>query len=157
MARECYYLSVEEKDAFLAAHPSCEVVSAPHNSQEECEAVCASATGTGTSLSIGGGILVDCCENDLPAQVTMTFITTLCNVSKPAIWDADLNAYVADISSCQCIGGTVNLICQDGYWYLTGAVNIGPGTLESCNPLQITFAPAGSIGGCGGSLVVITE
>lgn len=159
MARTCIQMTATELTAYLAANPTHTLVSGPHDTQEECEAVCASTTGTGTDLGGDGeAIVTECCPEGLPAQLTVTVVTTDCNVSVPALWNATQSAYVADLSSCACIGGEVKLVCQSGSWYrdvsswyLTGALN-ATGVMESCDPLQITF----NITRCGGGTIVVT-
>lgn len=160
MARGCHYLTVAEKDALLAANPTYSLVSGPHETEAECLAVCADATGTGTGIIPDPDITTDCCgATALPFNVHVTFVTTLCNTTLPAQWNPTEERYECDLSSLSafCIDTKLYIVCQEGKWYLAGAVNAGPVDAESCDPLQISFTPPGSVCGCGGGFVVITE
>ncbi len=166
MARECHYLTEAEKNALLTANPSYSVVSGPHDTEEECVAVCEAATGTGTTIV--PGVEVACCPGvQLPFNMRFTFALTGCTGSFPAQWDPINRWYKCEVILPACPTVTFYLTCQEGAWYLSGAKN-AVGTLVSCDPLLITFAITGSsfsfargrnlhICGCGDGTITVTE
>ncbi len=156
MASACYYLTVAEKDALLAENPTYSLVSGPHETEAECEAVCADTTGTGTGIIPDPGIVTGCCEDvSLPFNITFTFAMVGCEVSLPAQWNSAESRYECDVSSIGCGDSPLYLVCQEGAWYLAGVGN-ATAISFSCDPLAIEFS-FGSLCDCGGGTVVVTE
>lgn len=154
MARTCHYLTVAEKDALLAANPTYSLVSGPHETEAECLAVCADATGTGTGIVPDPTITNDCCPGvDLPFNITLTF--TIAGISLPAQWNSTENRYECDLTPLGCIDTVLYLVCQEQVWYLTGAVNV-QGGIFSCDPLHLIFL-VDEICGYSSETITVTE
>lgn len=157
MSRACYYMTVAEKDAYLAADPARSLVSGPHDTQADCTNVCQDATGTGTSVP--GEILPGdtCCEGVLlPQNATATIVPANCpSASFIAKWDETNSRYEISVTIGSCINAIIYVVCQEGNWYLAGAVNAAA-TSYSCDPLSISFSVR-SLCGCGPASITITE
>ncbi len=162
MARECQYLTVAEKDALLAANPTYSVISGPHDTEEECLAVCNESTGTGTTIT--PGVEVACCAETLPFNITLTFALTNCTGSFSASWNPVEERYECETTLNTCDSATFYVSCQDGQWYLSGAKN-AVASSAVCDPLVITFtiestgsfARGRNLCGCGDGTITVTE
>jgi len=171
MTQQCFFLTVDELSAFLAAGYT--LVSGGYDNEKECQLNCgqfvegSSSSSLSSSSGSQGGVSCSICPGVLiPFSLTCNILAGAIDVSVTLTFDG-VNAWKTcqTVGTCACggigrFGGnvlfTVSLTCdaQVGAWRLNIANNVSnyfPVQPIQCNPLSMTFNNV-DLTGCNGGV-----